>query len=235
MNFVSERCAKENIILNVESLKYADYIGYTSLIGEFEKAFVYFQKEKSTLSVLVAEVFLNTRNFLIITNALFNPDEDNTTTVVGTCMAVVERFLTNLEDVKLLQNILTALREVMNMVLLFFGVIYSWVFLANPGGRVGGGVGLMLAFVGGTVYASSPAFLFVTSLVGLVAGGLIGSGGHDWYTNHRYMQMQQQMVQEYQKFMFRLFGKPVVPPRDDLIRAYANVDGELSLNVEQNK
>jgi hypothetical protein len=140
-----------------------------------------------------------------------------------------QRLLSYLNDPKLLQSMLTALREVMNMVLLFFGVIYSWVFLANPGGRVGGGVGLLLAFVGGVAYAFPPAG--ITAVVGLVAGNLIGSGSYDWYRKDRYMKMQQQMIQEHQKFIFELLGQPV-GHQPELIYLPANTDGDLLINVQ---
>jgi hypothetical protein len=229
---VSKRCAQEGVIVNPASFKYEDFNGYTSLIGELEKAFMYLKNKVSALSAtdsLLAEVFLNTRNFLIITNALRNPDEDNTTIVLAPCMTMFQRLLSYLNDPQLLQSMLTALREVMNMVLLFFGVIYSWVFLANPGGRVGGGVGLLLAFVGGVAYAFPPAG--ITAVVGLVAGNLIGSGSYDWYRKDRYMKMQQQMIQEHQKFIFELLGQPV-GHQPELIYLPANTDGDLLINVQ---
>ena len=232
-NLVSKRCAQEDVIVNLASFKHEDFNGYTSLIGELEKAFMYLKKKTylSATDSLLAEVYLNTRNFLFITNALLNPDEDNTTTVLAPCMTMFQRFLSCLKDTEFLQSIVTALREVMNMILLFFGVIYSWIFLANPGGRVGGGVGLLLAFVGAVAYAFPLAGIAATAVVGLIAGNLIGSGGYDWYREHRYIQMQQLMIQEYQKFMFELFGQPV-GHQPKLICLPANTDGDLLINVQ---
>jgi hypothetical protein len=231
-NLVSKRCAQEGVIVNPANFKYEDFNGYTSLIGELEKAFMYLKKKTSATDSLLAEVFLNTRNFLIITNALLNPDEDNTTIVLAPFMTMFLRFLSYSNDPKLLQNMLTALREVMNMVLLFFGVIYSWVSeLANPGGKVGAGVGLLLAFAGGVACAFPPVGIAGTAAVGLFGGLLIGSGGYDWYKEHRYMEMQREMAREHQRFMFQMFGQAAAN-QPGLFFLPANIDGDLLINLE---
>ena len=228
---VTKRCAKENVIVNVASFKQEDFNGYTSLIGQLEKAFAHFQKQASRPNTLLAEVFLNTRNFLAITNALLNPDEDNTATALAPCLAVFQSILSYIKDPKRLQSLVAALREIMNMILLFFGIIYSWIFLANPGGRVGGGVGLALGFVGGFAFALSAGGILAAAAVGLVAGNLIGSGAYDWYKDPQYIKMQQEMIQRYQEFMVRLFGQPG-RQRPEFIFVPANADGDLLINME---
>ena len=237
---VAKRCAEENVIVNVASFTQEDFNGYTSLIGILEKAFTHFQKQASILNTtdsLLAEVFLNARNFLIITNALLNPDEDNTKTVLGPWLKLFESFLSYLEDPLRLQSLVKALQEITKTILLFFGVIYSWVFLGNPGSRVGVGVGLALGFVGGAAFAVSAPLILAASVVGLVAGNLIGSGGYDWYKEHHYMKMQQEMIEKYQEFIVRMFGQPgAVPqqPKTKLIFLPANAGGDLLINMEQN-
>ena len=236
---VTKRCAEENVIINIASFKKEDFNGYTSLIGMLEKAFTHCQKQASVLSAttnsLLAEVFLNTRNFLVITNALLNPDDDNTKTVLAPWLKMFESFLSCAKDPQKLQSLVKALQEIMNMILLFFGVIYSWVFLGNPGSRVGGGVGLVLGLVGGAAFAASAPFILAASVVGLVAGNLIGSGSYDWYKERHYMTLQLEMTQQYQEFMVRMFGQPgAVTQQPELIALPANADGDLLINMEQN-
>jgi hypothetical protein len=230
ISIVSKRCAQENVVVNIASFKHEDFNGYTSLIGELEKAFVYIQKKTSTLSAtdsLLVEVFLNTRNFLIIINALLNPDEDNTKTALGPYIEMFNLFLKHLDDPSLLPQLITALREIMNMVLLFFGVIYDWIFLGNPGTRVGAGVGILLGFVGGLAFTFPPATIAASAVVGLVGGGLIGSGGYDWYKDLHHMKMQQR----HQEFMFRLFGR--VAPSIDLFSTHGNSNGDLTIELHK--
>ena len=221
---VAERCAKEDVFVKVASFKQEDFNGYTSLIGQLEKAFTHVLKQDS----LLAEVFLNTRNFLVITNALLNPDEDNTVIALAFFMKVLQSILSDVEDPKRLQSLVEALREIMNMILLFFGIIYSWIFLANPGGRVGGGVGLALGFIGGLAFALTPGGILAAAAVGLVSGNLIGSGAYDWHKDPQYMKM----LQQYQEFMVRLFGQQGTQQRG-LFFVSANVDGDISINKDE--
>ena len=82
-NLVSKRCEEEKISVSVASFKHEDFDGYTYLIGELEKAFTHLVKKPVTLNMpqnslypnsdlVLAEVFLNARNFLTITHALLN-------------------------------------------------------------------------------------------------------------------------------------------------------------------
>ena len=234
-NKVAKRCAEENVIVNVASFKQEDFSGYTSLIGGLEKAFVHLQKRKSifgSTNSLLSEAFLNTRNFLFIANALINPDD--TITVLAPYLKMLKSFLSYTKNPYLLQKTLNAMREVINMIFLVFGVNYSWVFLSNPGNRVPGGVlGLVLGFFGGVWSAVSPVFILAAAVVGLISGFLIGSGGYDWYRKSRYMQMQQAIIQQYQEHIsVELFGKPgTVTQVPELFRVYANAFGDLGIII----
>jgi hypothetical protein len=131
-DLVSKRCAKENITLNLTNLKEDDLKGYTSLIGGLEKALMHLKSKRLTTSSatdsLLAEVFLNTRNFLIITNALLNPDNGNITTALSPCLLMLERFLAfALENPAMLPVGVMILRELVFAVLIFFGITYLWV------------------------------------------------------------------------------------------------------------
>ena len=139
-----------------------------------------------------------------------------------------QSFLGHVKDPEKLLKLTTALQDIMNMVLLCFGVIYSWVSLANPGARIGAGVGILLGFVGALAYTFPPAGILASTMVGLVAGNLIGGGGYDWYKDNQYTKIQQQMMQEYQKCMCDLFGHTGgsnVP----LIPAHGNAAGDLAM------
>jgi hypothetical protein len=190
-DLVSKRCAKENITLNLTIFKEDDLKGYTSLIGGLEKAFMHLKSKgfarKTTTDSLLAEVFLNTRNFLIVTNALLNPDIDNILAVLAPYLQMLRRFLAfALENpAKLLVGV-TLLREIMFAVLIFYGITYQWVSWANPGARSGSGVGILLAFLASVlvyIFGGEIGFLgkIQLYLVFTVAGYLIGSGAYDWY------------------------------------------------------
>ena len=175
---VLERCAQEHVILDDASFKNDYFNGYTRLIGALEKAFVYLNSKwfKNSYSLL-AEVFLNSRNFLIITNALLNPDEDNTAAFLAAFLTLLLNFLQRLcEDPDLMLRWVTVLRDITIMVLTSFGVIYNWVSLANPGVELGGGIGLVLGYAISNAYGSSWGKIITTTLVGLVGGRMVGSG-----------------------------------------------------------
>ena len=236
---VAKRCAEENVAVSFASFKQEDFSGYTSLIGGLEKAFVHLQKRKSisgATNSLLSEAFLNTRNFLFIANALINPDD--TITVLAPYLKMLKSFLSYTKNPYLLQKTLNAMREVVNMIFLVFGVNYSWVFLSNPGNQVGGVLGLVHGFVGGVWSAVSPVGILAAAFVGLISGYLIGSGGYDWYRKSRYMQMQQAIIQQYQEHTVELFQKPgTVTEVPELFWVYANAFGDLVIitrSVKQN-
>ena len=231
IRMVSERCAKENVIVDPERFKNEDFNGYRNLIGELEKAFTCFQTKwlpKSATDSLLAEVFLNTRNLLVITNALLNPDKDNTVTVLGPYLELFRIFLSKVDDPQFLQSMLTALKEVLDILLGFFGVIYRWVVLAKPGTRIGAGLGLVAGFAFG--YSFTLARLATSLLVGTIGGGLIGSGGYDWYKEEQNIKMQQETLHNYYKLISQWFGsQDQMLPK--LISVPANASGDISIVI----
>ena len=68
----------------------------------------------------------------------------------------------------------------MDIILNFFGVIYAWVRLGNPGALMGGGGGLVVGAVAGGAFFG-PVGAFFGALGGLLAGNLLGSGAYSWY------------------------------------------------------
>ncbi len=189
---VSKRCTEENVAVDITSIKNDDLKGYTSLIGVLEKAFIHLTSKwlpLSTIDSLRAEVFLNTRNFLIITNALLNPDEDNEITALNPYLRALLIFLRN-------PNAHLVLREIKALVLSAFGVIDRWVYLTNPGGQIGGGTGLILGFLAGTMAvqwtrSSRPLLMcpFAVALpfVGFFGGSEIGRGVYEWWRKKKLM------------------------------------------------
>ncbi|XP_028394877.1 uncharacterized protein LOC114519021 [Dendronephthya gigantea] len=181
---------------------------------------------ESATDSLLAEVFLNTRNFLMITNALLNPDTDNTVTVLG---PYLEMFQSYLKDPHFWQSKVTALKEIMAILLGFFGVIYHWVVTIKPkpGTQIGAGLGLLAGFAFG--YALAPARLVTSLFVGIIGGGLIGRGGYDWYREEQQIRMQPEAIQNNNRLMSQRFGRQHEP--NDLISAPANASGDLALHV----
>ena len=73
------------------------------------------------------------------------------------------------------------LKDVTDTILFAFGVIYTWVSLANPGTQLGAGLGGLIGAVG---FALGPAAGASTvaagATVGGILGGLFGSGVYKW-------------------------------------------------------
>ena len=203
---VSDRCAQEHVILDDASFKNDYFNGYTRLIGELEKAFVYLNSKWFNSShSLLAEVFLNSRNFLIITNALLNPDEDNTGTVLAAFLRVFRNCLQAFwENPELMVRRVTALQEIMNIVLSTFGVNCKWVLLTNPGAGLGGGIGLLLGWVGSKACGLSPEETIENALVGFASGLLIGGCAVALHRQNMQIkenrQIREKMLSEYLHF-----------------------------------
>ena len=117
-NLVSKRCEEENIIVSVASYKHEDFDGYTYLIGELEKAFTHLVKKPHTLNMpqnsvypnsnlVLAEVFLNARNFLTITHALLNPNGDNIGVVLPAWFAMFDGIMNHLSQPELLERLVS--------------------------------------------------------------------------------------------------------------------------------
>ena len=90
----------------------------------------------------------------------------------------------------------------MDMILIFFCIIYTWVNLQNPGAQVVGGVGvvagILLAFAFGLPFQA-------IAVVGLVAGNFLGGRIFVWF--------QQQYEIDRQNHFGDLVFNDYVPPR----------------------
>ena len=166
--------------------------GYTSLIGLFDEA------SRKSKNETVREVALNTRNFLIITSTLLNPDDENLSVALPAVAAVTGRIVTsggrvadNLEaaadrvertfretigDSARVQNLLSLLRGIIDIILFAFGVLYTWIVPSNIGGKIGAGIGGGIGLVG---FAVGPGGGAAGVTLGAAFGGLIGSGVFD--------------------------------------------------------
>jgi hypothetical protein len=117
-NLVSKRCEEEKISVSVASFKHEDFDGYTYLIGELEKAFTHLVKKPVTLNMpqnnlypnsdlVLAEVFLNARNFLTITHALLNPNGDNRGVVLPAWFVMFDGIMNHLSQPELLERLVS--------------------------------------------------------------------------------------------------------------------------------
>ena len=181
---ISDTLAKKNIQIPTtkENPEPRQFDGYTSLIGVLEGAYHDAKKFQTPQknSPMVEEAILNVRNFLIITNAVLNPDGHNLRIVLPPVFTILLILLEDSSNVQLLvDTLLYALRDVIEMILFAFGVIYSWVSLSlnSPGSRIGAGVG---GFIGGAVGLLLGPLNSVAGLrAGFALGGLIGDGIYD--------------------------------------------------------
>ena len=116
----------------------------------------------------------------------------------------------------------------MDIILNFFGVIYVWVRLDNPGAQIGGGGGLMFgAVVGGMAFG--PVGAFLGAVGGLIAGNLLGSGTYLWHQERQLRDLQNRRARQYQEFMRQYLGQAV--PRQPLFHAPANANGDLVVDA----
>ena len=123
MSRVLEYCTKENVTVDVDGLM-DDFTDYTSLISVLEKAIFHLKSKwlRSGNDFLFEEIFLNTRNYLIIANALINSDESNTATVLGPYLTVLLKVL---EDPNKLKSGLELLMTL--MVAILFTCIWDYI------------------------------------------------------------------------------------------------------------
>jgi len=145
---------------------------YTSLIGVLEGTYRNTRKLPTIreTSEIVEEAILNVRNFLTI----LNPDDGNLGITLPSVFHIFRLMLQNPRSMdKMPQNLLSFLKEVVCTVLFAFGVIYTWVSLANSGTQIGvgvrgciGAIGFVLGPLGGAVGIAIEGLL----------GGFIGSG-----------------------------------------------------------
>ena len=181
-NSISDLFAQEKIKLSISTEKpeHGRFAGYTSLISLLEGAY-HDAKKFQTLkgkSLLIQEAILNVRNFLIITNCLLNPNGDNLEIGLPPVFQILRLILQNPNATNQLGvHLIYMLREVIEMILFSFGVIYCWVTLAlsNPGAQIGFGVGMIL---GAGAFLLGPWSGAAGVAIGGSAGGLIGNGIH---------------------------------------------------------
>ena len=215
---VKKRCADGNV--DVPNYEQEDFNGYTSLIAKLEKAFIHFQKQAGVTNFLLANVFLNTRNYLIITNALLNPNGDNETTALSSCMAILKSLLSCIKETGIVRAAIVLMQEIQIMILCFFGICCTWVELASPGTRLGGGIGLVLGFFGPLLYGFDYRVVGLSGVVGLCAGILIGGGVYDWNRNIDDVERRQKNMKDYLQFLGYQYS---------IIRVSANASGNITL------
>ena len=116
---------------------------------------------------------------------MLNPDEDNLGIALPPVVQIFRLILENPESVELLgTGLIYVLREVIEMILFAFGVIYTWVSLAlgSPGAQIGAGVG---GFIGAIAFVLGPWSGAAGVAVGGTLGGLIGNGIYNWRREER--------------------------------------------------
>lgn len=208
-DFVAKTCKEKEVVLL--STKGEDFEDYTSLIGTLENAFASLTKPQAhlwpkfkTSSNVVQEVFLNMRNYLIIVNALLNPDNENVNTACAANLALLQEILVILRNdgeviVQRLTELVALLRILIEHILFTFGVVYSWIYLSlsgNPAAQIGAGVGGVCGFLG---FAAGPGVGAFTTIAGATFGGLIGSGLYGIY--HQDHEADDVMFQRYHNFI----------------------------------
>ena len=145
--------------------------GYTSLISLFDGA------SRKSRDKIVREAALNTRNFLIITSTLLNPDDENLSVALPAVVDVTGRIVREtIGDRTRVENLLSLLRGIVDIILFAFGVLYTWIVPSNIGGKIGAGIGGIIG-LGGLAFGPGGGAVGVTG--GAVCGGLIGSGVYD--------------------------------------------------------
>ena len=141
---LSNCCAKGNITLDMESFKESDLTGLTKLVGVLEKAFLHLQSKwwRGDNDFLLAEIFLNARNFLLITNALLNCNENDTAIVLSSYLTILLKVL---EDSTKLKNGHKLLVAVTCLILIEYGITYEWIYIPpeNSSAKIGAGVAIL--------------------------------------------------------------------------------------------
>ena len=196
---ISDLLAKKETKLSTRAKKpkHGHYAGYTSLISLLEVAY-HDAKKFQTLegkSLLIQEAILNVRNFLIITNCLLNPDDENLETALEPVFQILHRIFEDSKDandvIKPIVFQINILRKVIERILFSFGVNYHWVAIhpGNPGSQIGCGVGIIL---GAGAFFLGPWSGAAGMTIGGTTGGLIGNGIHSLITGgQRNRELQQ--------------------------------------------
>ena len=237
MNLVSKRCAEEGVIVDIANFKMTDFKGYTSLIGVLEKALVHLKLKwwrKNAHDFHLAEMLLNTRNFLIITNAVLNPAEVNLNATLGPYLTI---FIKALENPKNLQNWLMLLSAVTLIILMFYAITYEWIHIPfeNPGARIGAGVAIGFAFLVSRIFNFSFEEKVEFYIVCLVAGGLIGGGLFSRNLDPRLVQQRNDRLSlRTQQFLLALLDRfAALQQRQRAFNFPADSSGNISLNISE--
>lgn len=126
------------------------------------------------------------------------------------------------------------------MILLFFGIIYPWVSLENRVSVMVGILGSMLGFIFGLklgtlsdeTYKFRPHMTLAIATVGLVSGYPVGKCAYDFY---RKRLAQNELIQQHQEFMIKLFRPPGADTQQqEFISLSANEDGDFLMYMEWN-
>ena len=176
---------------NTELPKDEQFTGYTSLIELLERALYHnsnkFGRFKEESTPMIKEAILNVRNVLIITNTVLNPDGNNLALIVPFVYKILELIVNNHDKCKsIVADLVSSLKEVIEIILSAFGVVYKWVSvpLAKPGWQIGAGlggtIGLTIGFFFGPVGAAVGGMA-----AGLFLGGLTGNGIEQAVRNSR--------------------------------------------------
>lgn len=212
-DYVAKMCNEKGIDTSTKYCK-EDLEGYTSLIGSLESAFQSLGPKSIAFewplfnkkSGMFQEVCLNMRNFLIIVNALLNPDCINLIAALERPLAILNELFRILRDdgeviLQRLRQLVDLLRIVIEHILFAFGIIYSWIYLSligNPGAQLGAGIG---GFVGMAGMMGGPSIGALTTVGGAFFGGLIGSGIYNiWYTPQGNVERDDERIRRYQEF-----------------------------------
>ena len=178
---------KIDIPTSAEVLEEEQFTGYTWLIGPLEHAYQNSKKfgtlEKGKTTTMIEEAILNVRNVLIITSTLLNPDVNNLALTLSYVFKIFKLILDSRESAtSLVADLVSSLKEVTEMILSAFGVMYRWVSDALPrpeesrpgrqiGAGLGGATGLAVGFFFGPLGAGVAGLA-----AGLYLGSLIGNG-----------------------------------------------------------
>ena len=166
---------KIDIIKSTQVSEEDQFTGYTSLIGLLErtyhnsKKFGRFEKGKST--PMIEEAILNVRNVFITTSTVINPDENNLALLLPNIICTLWLILENCNSAEnLVAHLVYFLRQVIEMILFDFGMLYRWVSLAlnSPGLQIGAGLGGTIGLVVGIFFGPWGA------AAGIGAGALLG-------------------------------------------------------------
>ena len=192
VHIITKQCAERGIKLNVNynDVQHEDFDGYISLIGLMEKAFQHFKKmasvsptfpfPSSVVDLFLAEIFLNVRNLLIITNVLLNPDHVNIYTVLISVSSILYLLVERSGDRQFVENIVFLLGGVMETIYFYFGIVCTWVslpFRRNQGAQIGAGLGCAAgAIAAAAAFGPALPVIALAAGIGLVSGGLFGGG-----------------------------------------------------------